>query len=522
MLGRRAGAARSVLQTLRRRATTDLKGRQFFESKPLGFEELTQLARHRGFVSPSSEVYGGIKGQYDYGPVGALLKRNIASAWWRRFIQERADTVGVDTAIIQHPTTWEAAGHVANFTDPQVSCKKCDAKHRVDKIIEDKGMIISTPLSQVDKWTAEVKTKFESCKFKCSCGSTEFSDPHQFNLLMQTQAGTLRTYLRPETAQGIFVSFDRVRTSASLFLPFGIGQIGKAFRNEISPRDLLFRMREFEQLELEYFCMPDDSPRHYAEFVSDCHGFLLDHGLHPDNIRLNAYTEGLAHYALATTDIEYKFPFGWGELWGIANRGDFDLRQHGVGKTAIIDELRRSAPPQTKPVPPPPGRDLPHTVEPSVGLDRLFMAVLSDGWRTETVRRVRNDVVTAHTRTVLGIHHELAPYRVAVIPSRTDPEVRGAALALHKRLAKLVPASLDVTGTIGKRYMRQDEIGTPYILTVDPETLQDNTVTVRDRDSTVQVRMPIEQVAETLRRGDRFEIPEPPRGPDGGYVAGLE
>jgi glycyl-tRNA synthetase len=358
--------------------------------------------------------------------------------------------------------------------------------------------------------TAEVKTKFESCKFKCSCGSTEFSDPHQFNLLMQTQAGTLRTYLRPETAQGIFVSFDRVRTSASLFLPFGIGQIGKAFRNEISPRDLLFRMREFEQLEvrtyahiflfpisllsaartlklllsltipsryyhlpspqLEYFCMPDDSPRHYAEFVSDCHGFLLDHGLHPDNIRLNAYTEGLAHYALATTDIEYKFPFGWGELWGIANRGDFDLRQHGVGKTAIIDELRRSAPPQTKPVPPPPGRDLPHTVEPSVGLDRLFMAVLSDGWRTETVRRVRNDVVTAHTRTVLGIHHELAPYRVAVIPSRTDPEVRGAALALHKRLAKLVPASLDVTGTIGKRYMRQDEIGTPYILTVDPET----------------------------------------------------
>jgi glycyl-tRNA synthetase len=424
-------------------------------------DTIANLAKQRGFVFQASEIYGGLRSSYDYGPLGVELLKNVKEEWWRSMVQQRSDIVGIDSAILQARKVWQASGHEEVFTDPLVECSNCNGRFRQDK------------LDDPDK-----------CP---SCGKTgTFTDPRNFNLMFRTHMGPIDSednlvYLRPETAQGIFTNFENVRRTNRLKLPFGIAQVGKSFRNEITPGQFVFRTREFEQMEMEYFCRPEESPEWYQYWQDQRFQWYLNLGMDPDNLRIRPHEpDELSHYSSGTVDIEYRFPWDWDELEGIANRADFDLKQHtehsGQDLTYFDPESNE--------------RFFPHVIEPAAGATRTTFAFLIDAFNEETVGD--------DTRTVLKLHHRLAPYKVAVLPLSKKPELIEPAEKLIAGLRKHWMAELDITQSIGKRYRRQDEIGTPYCVTVDFDSLEDGAVTVRDRDTMAQDRISMDAVESYL------------------------
>ncbi|WP_020062577.1 glycine--tRNA ligase [Bacillus sp. 123MFChir2] len=454
-------------------------------------EQIVNLAKHRGFVFPGSEIYGGLANTWDYGPLGIELKNNVKKAWWKKFIQESPYNVGLDAAILMNPKTWIASGHVGNFNDPMIDCKKCKARHRADKLIEDaleaKGIEMIVDGLTFDQMAGLMKEHEVKC---LDCGSEDFTEIRQFNLMFKTfqgvtESSTNEIFLRPETAQGIFVNFKNVQRSMRKKLPFGIGQIGKSFRNEITPGNFTFRTREFEQMELEFFCKPGDDLEWFTFWRNTCKNWLLALGMNEESMRLRDHgEEELSHYSNATTDIEFKFPFGWGELWGIASRTDFDLNRHMEHSTEDFNYVD----PQTN------ERYVPYCIEPSLGADRVTLAFLCDAYEEE---QLEND-----SRTVLRFHPALAPFKAAILPlSKKLSEGAGEVFA---ELAKDFMVDFDETGSIGKRYRRQDEIGTPFCITYDFDSVEDNAVTVRDRDTMEQVRMPISELKGFLEKKIQF------------------
>ncbi|MGG2063765.1 glycine--tRNA ligase [Bacillus sp. S14(2024)] len=454
-------------------------------------EQIVNLAKHRGFVFPGSEIYGGLANTWDYGPLGIELKNNVKKAWWKKFIQESPYNVGLDAAILMNPKTWVASGHVGNFNDPMIDCKKCKARHRADKLIEDaldaKGIEMIVDGLTFDQMAGLMKEHEVKCP---DCGSEDFTEIRQFNLMFKTfqgvtESSTNEIFLRPETAQGIFVNFKNVQRSMRKKLPFGIGQIGKSFRNEITPGNFTFRTREFEQMELEFFCKPGDDLEWFTFWRNTCKNWLLTLGMNEESMRLRDHgEEELSHYSNATTDIEFKFPFGWGELWGIASRTDFDLNRHMEHSTEDFNYVD----PQTN------ERYVPYCIEPSLGADRVTLAFLCDAYEEE---QLEND-----SRTVLRFHPALAPFKAAILPlSKKLSEGAGEVFA---ELAKDFMVDFDETGSIGKRYRRQDEIGTPFCITYDFDSVEDKAVTVRDRDTMEQVRMPISELKGFLEKKIQF------------------
>ncbi|BBW97995.1 glycine--tRNA ligase [Geobacillus icigianus] len=455
-------------------------------------EEIVAHAKHRGFVFPGSEIYGGLANTWDYGPLGVELKNNIKRAWWKKFVQESPYNVGLDAAILMNPRTWEASGHLGNFNDPMVDCKQCKARHRADKLIEqaleEKGieMIVDgLPLAKMDELIREHGI---TCP---ECGSRDFTNVRQFNLMFKTYQGVTESsaneiYLRPETAQGIFVNFKNVQRTMRKKLPFGIAQIGKSFRNEITPGNFTFRTREFEQMELEFFCKPGEELKWFDYWKQFCKEWLLSLGMNEDHIRLRDHAkEELSHYSNATTDIEYRFPFGWGELWGIASRTDYDLKRHmeysGEDFHYLDQETNE--------------RYIPYCIEPSLGADRVTLAFMIDAYDEE-------ELEDGTTRTVMHLHPALAPYKAAVLP--LSKKLGDGARRIYEELAKHFMVDYDETGSIGKRYRRQDEIGTPFCITYDFESEQDGQVTVRDRDTMEQVRLPIGELKAFLEEKIAF------------------
>jgi glycyl-tRNA synthetase len=418
---------------------------------------IASLAKRRGFVFPSSEIYGGFSSTWDYGPLGVEMKRNIKNLWWRHMVQLRDDIVGLDSAILMSPLIWEASGHLAKFTDPMVDCKACHHRFRADQLEGDR------------------------CP---DCGG-ELTEVRQFNLMFQTYVGPVQddasvAYLRPETAQGIFVNFFNVQSSMRRKLPFGIAQQGKAFRNEITPGNFIFRTREFEQMEMEYFVRPGTEMEAYREWVDNRHQWYLKYGLKPGSLRLREHDEAeLAHYANATTDIEFKFPWGWGELEGIASRTDFDLKRHTEASNKDLTYFDEET-----------GEHItPYVVEPAVGVDRIMLTMLLDAYDEEPDKE--------GTRVVLRLHPEIAPIKVAVLP--LSKKLADEAKKIHALVRPELMSQYDDTGSIGKRYRRQDEIGTPLCVTVDFDTLEDHAVTIRERDSMEQVRVPVDELLSRLR-----------------------
>lgn len=455
-------------------------------------ETIVNLAKHRGFVFPGSEIYGGLANTWDYGPLGVELKNNVKKAWWQKFVQESPYNVGLDAAILMNPSTWVASGHVGNFNDPMIDCKKCKARHRADKLIEEaaleKGEEIIVDGMPFDKMK-EVLIQYDvHCP---DCGEQDFTDIRQFNLMFKTHQGvtegsTNEIYLRPETAQGIFVNFKNVQRSMRKRIPFGIAQIGKSFRNEITPGNFTFRTREFEQMELEFFCKPGEDLEWQKYWKEYCKNWLLNLGMTEENIRMRDHAEDeLSHYSKATTDIEYKFPFGWGELWGIADRTDYDLKQHmehsGEDFT-YIDTVNNE-------------RYVPYCIEPSVGVDRVTLAFLCDAYDEE-------EFEGGDKRTVLRFHPALAPFKAAVLP--LSKKLSEEATEVWDELRKSFPVDYDESQSIGKRYRRQDEIGTPFCITYDFDSKEDGQVTIRHRDSMEQVRMPISEVKTYIEKHLEF------------------
>ena len=426
-------------------------------------DKILSLSKRRGFVFQSSEVYGGLGSTWDYGPLGVELKRNVKEAWWRSVVSERDDVVGLDAAILMHPRVWEASGHVENFSDPLVECRQCHRRFRQDQLETD------------------------NCP---ECGG-DFTEPRRFNLMFRTFMGPVEdssneVFLRPETAQGIFVNFQNVQTATRKKLPFGIAQIGKAFRNEITPGNFTFRTREFEQMEIEFFVKPGTDDEWLQQWVQARFDWYVHYGIRPDNLRLRQHAgDELAHYAKATYDIEYRFPWGWGELEGIANRADFDLGRHkeysGEDLTYFDDEIHE--------------RYLPYVIEPSGGVDRATLAFWLDSYDDEPDG---ND-----TRTVLHFHRELAPVTVAVLPLSRNARLAPTARSVYDLVRRRFRSQFDDAQSIGRRYRRQDEIGTPYCVTVDFDTLDDHAVTIRDRDTMSQQRIPIGRLLDVLQ--DRYE-----------------
>ena len=448
-------------------------------------ETIVNLCKSRGFVYPGSEIYGGLSNSWDFGPLGVEFKNNVKKAWWKKFIQESPYNVGLDAAILMNPEVWVATGHVGGFSDPLMDCKDCKTRHRADKLIED------FTGESADGWENEKMLSFiQENHIKCpNCGGENFTDIRQFNLMYKTFQGVTEDakneiYLRPETAQGIFVNFNSVQRTTRKKLPFGIGQVGKSFRNEITPGNFIFRIREFEQMELEFFCKPDTDLEWFAYWKEFCRNWLFSLGMTEENLRFRDHRpEELSFYSKATTDVEYLFPFGWGELWGIADRTDYDLKRHqehsGKDLTYFDQETGEHY--------------VPYVVEPSLGADRMALAFLCDAYDEEVVDAEKND-----TRVVLRLHPFLAPFKAAVLP--LSKKLGGKAQEVHQLLSKYFMVDYDESGSIGKRYRRQDEIGTPLCITVDFETVgdgeksADNCVTVRDRDSMEQVRIPIDQL----------------------------
>ena len=450
-------------------------------------EKLVALCKGRGFVYAGSEIYGGLANTWDYGPLGVELKNNVKKAWWKKFIQESQYNVGLDAAILMNPTTWVASGHVGGFSDPLIDCKECKTRHRADKLIEDYDGTVA------DGWTdAQMMEYIRAHNIVCpNCGKLNFTDIRKFNLMFKTFQGVTEDakneiYLRPETAQGIFVNFKNVQRSSRKKVPFGIGQIGKSFRNEITPGNFTFRTREFEQMELEFFCKPGTDLEWFAYWKDFCKNWLLSLHIKEENLRLRDHKpEELSHYSNATTDFEFMFPFGWGELWGIADRTDFDLKAHATTSGENMDYLD----PITN------ERYIPYVIEPSLGADRVTLAFLVDAYDEEQVGE--ND-----TRVVLKLHPALAPIKAAVLP--LSKKLSEPAAALYQDLTKKFMCEYDEAGSIGKRYRRQDEIGTPLCITVYLETETDGCVTVRDRDTMEQVRIPVAEVADYIQKKIEF------------------
>ena len=455
-------------------------------------ETIVNLCKARGYIYPGSEIYGGLANTWDYGPLGVELKNNVKTLWRKKFIQEKKDIVGLDAAILMNPETWVASGHVSGFSDPLIDCKECKTRHRADKLIEEwahenKQDIIA------DGWTDEQMVKFiEDNKIPCSnCGKTNFTSIRKFNLMFKTFQGvtedsTATVYLRPETAQGIFVDFKNVLRTTRKKMPMGIAQIGKAFRNEITPGNFTFRTREFEQMELEFFCKPGTDLEWFKYWKEFCENWLLSLGMKKENIRLRDHSkEELIFYSKATTDIEFNFPFGWGELWGIADRTDYDLTQHMNHSKQDLSYLD----PETN------ERYVPYVIEPSLGADRVTLAFLCNAYDVE-------DLGEGDSRVVLHLHPALAPYKVAILP--LSKKLGDKANEIFDKLSKSFSCDYDEAGSIGKRYRREDEIGTPYCLTVDFDTLEDNQVTIRDRDTMEQVRIPIDEVENYISEKIEF------------------
>ena len=449
-------------------------------------ETIVRLCKSRGYVYPGSEIYGGLANTWDYGPLGVELKNNVKAAWRKKFIQENKNIVGLDAAILMNPETWVASGHVSGFSDPLLDCKECKTRHRADKLIEsyahEKGEDIVA-----DGWTDEQMLKYiNEHKIACTkCGKLNYTDIRKFNLMFKTFQGvtedsTSTVYLRPETAQGIFVDFKNVMRTTRKKIPMGIAQIGKAFRNEITPGNFTFRTREFEQMELEFFCKPGTDIEWWKYWKEFCKNWLLELGMKEENIRLRDHSpEELVFYSKGTTDIEFAFPFGWGELWGIADRTDYDLTAHQTHSKEDMSYLD----PETN------EKYIPYVIEPSVGADRVTLAFLCNAYEEQ-------ELGEGDTRIVLHLHPALAPYKAAILP--LSKKLNDKADEVFQTLAKAFPVDYDDAGSIGKRYRRQDEIGTPYCITVDFDTLEDNQVKVRDRDTMEQIRIPIDQVEKYI------------------------
>ncbi len=440
-------------------------------------DKIVALCKNRGFVYPGSEIYGGLANAWDYGPLGVEFKNNVKRAWWKKFVQESPYNVGLDSAILMNPQTWVASGHVGGFSDPLMDCKDCKTRHRADKLIEEQAGF------EPNGWSdAQMMDYIKEHGIKCpECGSTNFTDIRKFNLMFKTFQGVTEDaknelYLRPETAQGIFVNFANIQRTTRKKLPFGVGQIGKSFRNEITPGNFIFRIREFEQMELEFFCKPGTDMEWFLYWKDACKNFLLNLGIKEENMRLRDHEQAeLSHYSNATTDIEYLFPFGWGELWGIADRTDFDLTQHQNHSGKSLEYFD----PETN------ERYIPYVIEPSLGADRVALAFLCEAYDEEQVGE--ND-----TRVVMHFHPAIAPFKACVLP--LSKKLNEQASALHAQLSKSFMVDYDDAGSIGKRYRRQDEIGTPLCITFDFDSLEDGCVTVRDRDTMAQERIKIEDV----------------------------
>ena len=458
----------------------------------LTMDKIVGLCKNRGYVYPGSEIYGGLANTWDYGPLGVELKNNIKNAWRKKFIQESKHNVGLDAAILMNPETWVASGHVGGFSDPLIDCKECKTRHRADKLIEEwaheqgKDMI-ADGMSDEDMINF-IKGNHIPCP---NCGKENFTDIRKFNLMFKTFQGVTEDskaeiYLRPETAQGIFVNFKNVLRTTRRKLPMGIGQIGKAFRNEITPGNFTFRTREFEQMELEFFCKPGTDLEWFNYWKDFCKNFLLSLGMKEDNIRLRDHSaEELVFYSKATTDIEFAFPFGWGELWGIADRTDYDLKQHMNHSKEDMSYLDT----ETN------EKYVPYCIEPSLGCDRVALAFLCNSYDEE-------EIAEGDVRTVLHLHPALAPYKVAVLP--LSKKLSEKAEEVYINLSKKFMCDYDEAGSIGKRYRREDEIGTPYCVTIDFDTLEDNCVTIRDRDTMEQVRVNINELEAWIQ--DKIEF----------------
>ena len=450
-------------------------------------EKVVALCKNRGFVYPGSEIYGGLANTWDYGPLGAELKKNVKNAWWRKFVQESKYNVGLDAAILMNPQTWVASGHVGGFSDPLVDCKSCKSRFRADKLIEDFHAANNMPEIVVDGWSNEDLEKYiAEHNIPCpDCGKSDFTGIRQFNLMFKTFQGVTEDskselYLRPETAQGIFVNFKNVLRTSRKKVPFGIGQIGKSFRNEITPGNFIFRVREFEQMELEFFCEPDTDLEWFDYWRSFCHNWLLSLGIKDENLRLRDHSpEELSFYSKATTDFEFKFPFGWGELWGIADRTNYDLTQHqntSGQDLSYFDQDKNE-------------HYIPYVIEPSLGVERSVLAFLCNAYTEEVLTDAngKEDV-----RVVMKFHPALAPFKAAVLP--LAKKLAPIAEPIHEELSKYFMVDYDAAGSIGKRYRREDEIGTPFSICVDFDTETDGCVTIRDRDTMDQVRIPVSEV----------------------------
>ena len=449
-------------------------------------QQIVAVAKSRGFVYPGSEIYGGLANTWDYGPLGVEFKNNVKKAWWKKFVQESPYNVGVDCAILMNPQVWVASGHVGGFNDPLMDCKACKERFRADKIIEDFMQEQGKP-EVVDGWSNEKMQAFiKDNAITCpTCGAHDFTDIRQFNLMFKTFQGVTEdskntVYLRPETAQGIFVNFKNVQRTSRKKVPFGIGQIGKSFRNEITPGNFIFRTREFEQMELEFFCKPGTELEWFDYWRSYCKNFLLSLGVNEEHMRLRDHSaEELSHYSNATTDIEFQFPFGWGELWGIASRTDFDLTRH---QEESKQDMTYFDPTTNE-------KYIPYVIEPSLGADRVTLAFLCEAYDEETLE-------DGETRTIFRFHPALAPVKAAVLP--LSKKLSEEATKVYAELAKHFNIEFDEAGSIGKRYRRQDEIGTPFCITFDFDSLEDQMVTVRDRDTMAQERIAIADLVKYI------------------------
>ena len=457
-------------------------------------DKIVALCKNRGFVYAGSEIYGGLANTWDYGPLGVELKNNVKKAWWKKFVQESKYNVGLDAAILMNPQTWIASGHLAGFSDPLMDCRQCHERFRADKLIEDycaeNGVTLEKPIDAFSQ--AEMKQFVEDNVIPCpSCGKHDFTDIRQFNLMFKTFQGVTEdakntVYLRPETAQGIFTNFVNVQRTTRKKVPFGIGQIGKSFRNEITPGNFIFRVREFEQMELEFFCKPGTDLDWFNYWRNFCHNWLLSIGLKDENIRLRDHSpEELCFYSKATTDFEFLFPFGWGELWGLADRTDYDLTNHQnvSGKDLTYFDAETNE------------RYLPYVIEPSLGVERTVLSVLCDAYDEE-------ELEGGDSRAVLRLHPALAPFKAAILP--LSKKLADQATEIYEELSKNFSVDYDDAGSIGKRYRREDEIGTPYCVTFDFDSLEDHCVTVRERDSMEQVRIPVSGLTAYLTEKTAF------------------
>ena len=463
---------------------------------------IVNLCKNRGYVFPGSEIYGGLANSWDYGPLGVEFKNNVKKAWLKKFVQESPYNVGLDAAIIMNPQTWVTTGHVSSFSDPLLDCRACKARHRADKLIGEEHPEVNVDAMSFDEMDAFIA---EHEDIVCPvCGKHDFTPIRKFNLMFKTAIGVTEDssstcYLRPETAQGIFVNFANIQRTTRRKLPFGVCQVGKAFRNEITPGNFIFRVREFEQMELEFFCKPGTDLEWFDYWRSFCHNFLLSIGLKDENLRLRDHDpEELCFYSKATTDFEFLFPFGWGELWGVADRTDYDLTQHQTVSGQDLSYYDQETNEHY----------IPYVIEPSLGVERTVLSVLCDAYDEEVVGQDKKG--NPDVRTVLHLHPALAPFKCAILPLSKKEVLTGPALELYQELSKDFMCDYDETGSIGKRYRREDEIGTPFCVTFDFNTVgtetdvADHCVTVRERDSMTQVRIPISEVKSYIEERIKF------------------